>query len=93
LDGRVLEAAVATVPDEDTVIALDRVSVIRGGNHLLRGLTWQVELDERWVILGPNGAGKTTLLNLACTRRAAPRTCWASGSAGPTSTSCVPGSV
>jgi iron complex transport system ATP-binding protein len=68
LDGRVLEAAVATVPDEDTVIALDRVSVIRGGNHLLRGLTWQVELDERWVILGPNGAGKTTLLNLASAR-------------------------
>jgi iron complex transport system ATP-binding protein len=68
LDGRVLEAAVATVPDEDTVIALDRVSVIRGGNHLLRGLSWQVELDERWVILGPNGAGKTTLLNLASAR-------------------------
>jgi iron complex transport system ATP-binding protein len=68
LDGRVLEAAVATVPDEDIVIALDRVSVIRGGNHLLRGLSWQVELDERWVILGPNGAGKTTLLNLASAR-------------------------
>jgi iron complex transport system ATP-binding protein len=68
LDGRVLEAAVATVPDVDTVIALDRVSVIRGGNHLLRGLSWQVELDERWVILGPNGAGKTTLLNLASAR-------------------------
>ena len=31
-------------------------------------MTWQVELDERWVILGPNGAGKTTLLNLASAR-------------------------
>jgi iron complex transport system ATP-binding protein len=31
-------------------------------------LSWQVELDERWVILGPNGAGKTTLLNLASAR-------------------------
>jgi iron complex transport system ATP-binding protein len=68
LDGRVLEAAVATIPDEDTVIALDRVSVIRDGNHLLRSLSWQVELDERWVILGPNGAGKTTLLNIASAR-------------------------
>jgi iron complex transport system ATP-binding protein len=68
LDGRVLEAAVATLPDDDTVIALDRVSVIRSGNYLLRGLSWQVELDERWVILGPNGAGKTTLLNLASGR-------------------------
>jgi iron complex transport system ATP-binding protein len=65
LDGRVLEAP---VPDEDTVIAFDRVSVIRSGNFLVRGLSWQVELDERWVILGPNGAGKTTLLNLASAR-------------------------
>jgi iron complex transport system ATP-binding protein len=54
--------------DPDTVIALDRVSVIRDGNHLLRSVSWQVELDERWVILGPNGAGKTTLLNLASAR-------------------------
>ena len=55
-------------PDEDTVIAFDRVSVIRSGNFLVRSLSWQVELDERWVILGPNGAGKTTLLNLATAR-------------------------
>ncbi|AGZ45672.1 iron complex transport system ATP-binding protein [Actinoplanes friuliensis DSM 7358] len=65
-----LEAATSTPtpPDDDTVISFDRVSVIRGGSHLLRGLTWQVELDERWVVLGPNGAGKTTLLNLASGR-------------------------
>jgi iron complex transport system ATP-binding protein len=70
LDGLVLEAATSTPtpPDDDTVISFDRVSVIRGGSHLLRGLTWQVELDERWVVLGPNGAGKTTLLNLASGR-------------------------
>ena len=67
-----LDAGLTTVDpppvDDDTVISLDRVSVIRGGSHLLRGLTWRVELDERWVILGPNGAGKTTLLNLASAR-------------------------
>jgi iron complex transport system ATP-binding protein len=68
LDGRVPDATTPAPPDEDTVIAFDRVSVTRGGNHLLRSLTWQVELDERWVILGPNGAGKTTLLNLASAR-------------------------
>jgi iron complex transport system ATP-binding protein len=62
------EDSVVTPPDEDTVIAFDKVSVIRGGNHLVRGLSWQVELDERWVVLGPNGAGKTTLLNLASGR-------------------------
>jgi iron complex transport system ATP-binding protein len=68
LDGPVPEAVVPTPPDEDTVIAFDKVSVIRSGNYLLRGLSWQVELDERWVVLGPNGAGKTTLLNLASAR-------------------------
>jgi iron complex transport system ATP-binding protein len=68
LDGRVLEPAVRIPPHDDTVIAFDRVSVIRSGNFLVRGLSWQVELDERWVILGPNGAGKTTLLNLASGR-------------------------
>ena len=67
MDG-VLETAVTLPPDDDTVIAFDRVSVIRSGNFLVRGLSWQVELDERWVILGPNGAGKTTLLNLASAR-------------------------
>ena len=61
-------AAVPPPPDEDTVIAFDRVSVIRGKTFLVRDLSWQVELDERWVILGPNGAGKTTLLNLAAAR-------------------------
>jgi iron complex transport system ATP-binding protein len=68
LDGRVLDAPAFSPPDDDTVIAFDRVSVIRSGNYLIRGLSWQVELDERWVVLGPNGAGKTTLLNLASAR-------------------------
>jgi iron complex transport system ATP-binding protein len=73
LDGAVLEPtvtppSVTLPPDDDTVIAFDRVSVIRSGNFLVRSLSWQVELDERWVILGPNGAGKTTLLNLASAR-------------------------
>src|ERR1044072_7492509 len=61
----VLDAPEPKPPDDDTVIVFDKVSVIRSGNFLVRGLSWQVELDERWVILGPNGAGKTTLLNLA----------------------------
>ncbi|MEV0727208.1 ABC transporter ATP-binding protein [Polymorphospora sp. NPDC050346] len=56
------------VADEDLVIDLDGVGVQRSGNHLLRDVTWQVELDERWVVLGPNGAGKTTMLNLAAGR-------------------------
>ncbi len=52
----------------DAVITVEKASVVRGGNHLIRDISWEVELDERWVILGPNGAGKTTLLNLAAGR-------------------------
>ena len=54
-----------TPDSDDLVINLDEVAVLRSGTHLLRDVTWRVELDERWVVLGPNGAGKTTLLNLA----------------------------
>ena len=50
------------------MIAVEKVTVTRGGSTLLREVTWRVELDERWVVLGPNGAGKTTLLNLAAGR-------------------------
>lgn len=32
---------------------------------LVGPVTWQVELDERWVVIGPNGAGKTSLLRIA----------------------------
>src|SRR5947208_15142863 len=44
---------------------MENVGVRRGSTHLLTGVDWQVELDERWVVLGANGAGKTTLLRLA----------------------------
>ncbi|WP_308167268.1 ABC transporter ATP-binding protein [Catellatospora tritici] len=54
--------------DPDLVIAADQVDVVREGQHLLREVSWRVELDERWVVLGPNGAGKTTLLHLAAGR-------------------------
>ena len=47
------------------VVGMTGVDVVRGENHLLRGVDWTVEADHRWVILGPNGAGKTTLLQLA----------------------------
>jgi iron complex transport system ATP-binding protein len=54
--------------DPDLVIGVDDVSVTRAETWLLRDVSWQVELDERWVVLGPNGAGKTTLLSLAAAR-------------------------
>lgn len=49
----------------DLLIDFRGVSLIREGRPLIKDVTWQVELDERWVILGPNGAGKTTLVRIA----------------------------
>jgi iron complex transport system ATP-binding protein len=51
--------------EDDLVVRMAGVGVRRGTTHLLIGVDWQVELDERWVVLGANGAGKTTLLRLA----------------------------
>ena len=49
----------------EPVARLDSVQVTRGDNVLLRGVSWQLNAGERWVILGANGAGKTTLLQVA----------------------------
>ena len=46
------------------VLELSGVDVVRGGSHLLRGVSWTVQEGERWAVLGPNGAGKTTLFDL-----------------------------
>jgi iron complex transport system ATP-binding protein len=54
-------------PAHAEVIALDGVSVVRGGQFLLRDVSWRVRSHERWVVLGPNGAGKTTMLQVAST--------------------------
>ncbi len=66
--GEARHAAAIPVDDPDLVVAVDAATVSRGETELLRGVSWRVELDERWVVLGPNGAGKTTLLNLAAAR-------------------------
>jgi iron complex transport system ATP-binding protein len=51
--------------DPDLVLDLRDVTLRREGRTLVGPVTWQVELDERWVVLGPNGAGKTSLLRIA----------------------------
>ena len=51
--------------DPDLLIDFRKVSLRRGGRSLVGPITWQVELDERWVVIGPNGAGKTSLLRIA----------------------------
>ncbi|MFB7875585.1 MULTISPECIES: ABC transporter ATP-binding protein [unclassified Nocardia] len=52
-------------PDPDLLIDFSDVTIRRAGRTLVGPVTWQVELDERWVVLGPNGAGKTSLLRMA----------------------------
>ncbi len=47
------------------LLALEGVSVARGGAPILSGLTWTVRPGEHWVVTGENGAGKSTLLALA----------------------------
>ncbi|QGU01795.1 putative ABC transporter ATP-binding protein YlmA [Corynebacterium kalinowskii] len=49
----------------DLIIDFEDVTFVRDNCTLLGPVSWQVELDERWVIIGPNGAGKTTLMRLA----------------------------
>lgn len=59
------EGAVVPAVAEDLVLDMREVSLVRGGRTLVAPLTWQVELDERWVVIGPNGAGKTSLMRMA----------------------------
>lgn len=66
VDNKLISApATAETWQEDLVLDLRDVSVRRGGRALVSHVTWQVEVDERWVVIGPNGAGKTTLMSIA----------------------------
>ncbi len=41
------------------------VGLVRDGRHLLQGVDWAVEPDQRWVVLGRNGSGKSSLMRIA----------------------------
>lgn len=60
-----MTAPSAQIRNPDLLVDFENVTFVRDGKTLLGPITWQVELDERWVIIGPNGAGKTTLIRLA----------------------------
>jgi iron complex transport system ATP-binding protein len=46
------------------VVALEGVTVIRGGRHLIENVSWVIGPGERWVLFGANGSGKTTLMEV-----------------------------
>ena len=45
-------------------ISLAHVSLILGARPIFRGLTWEIQHDQRVGLVGPNGAGKSSLLKL-----------------------------
>jgi iron complex transport system ATP-binding protein len=45
------------------IISINDLRVTRGGTEILKGIHWNVDERENWVILGANGSGKTTLLS------------------------------
>ena len=46
------------------MIEFDNVHFAYGSRHVLRGVSFSVEVDERLAILGGSGDGKTTVLKL-----------------------------
>ncbi len=47
-----------------TVVAMENVTVQRNGRRILENVWWNVEKGQHWVVLGGNGSGKTSLLNV-----------------------------
>lgn len=55
-------------PAQDAVIDCRDVTVVKGGQAVVRDLTWRVDPAQRWVVIGPNGAGKSSLLDVVSAR-------------------------
>lgn len=51
-------------PIQGEILYYDKVTFVRGGRQILRGVNWQIKNGQRWALLGRNGAGKSTLLSM-----------------------------
>ncbi len=47
------------------LLTLTDASVVIDRRTVLHQLSWEIEVDQHWVIVGPNGSGKSTLIRLA----------------------------
>jgi tungstate transport system ATP-binding protein len=60
-------AGETAVIEEQALLEVRNLEVVRGGTRLLGVPAFQIQKGERLSLIGPNGAGKTTLLQaLAC---------------------------
>lgn len=61
-----LPSFLSVIPDTpyDTMVRLTDVTVRYGEKAVLKNVSWEVKVGEKWLLQGPNGSGKSTLLSL-----------------------------
>lgn len=57
------EAALSLVPGE-IAVSLEKVSVVFGEQHVIRDLSLELRIGQRYALRGISGSGKTTLLSV-----------------------------
>ena len=60
-----VEQEVGAAPDEiGGRLEFKQVSLVKGGRHILKDVSFTVERGEKLLLIGPTGSGKSTILNL-----------------------------
>lgn len=48
----------------DTILKFNNIHIRYGEKTVLKDVSWEVKVGEKWLLQGPNGSGKSTLLSL-----------------------------